>query len=169
MAKIIVLGNSGAGKSTLTTALGQIKDIEYLHLDPLVFKYNWNEPSFKEMEEKVDEMLTKSNWIIDGNYINNALKRFEECDTVYFLDINRFVCLHSVLKRHRTYKGKYRASRSLYCDEKITKDYLKWVFFDFYKTSRKHILNYLKTHSDKNIIVFKNRRQVNKYLKEVSK
>ena len=67
MAKIIVLGNSGAGKSTLTTALGQIKDIEYLHLDPLVFKYNWNEPSFKEMEEKVDEMLTKSNWIIDGN------------------------------------------------------------------------------------------------------
>ena len=119
--------------------------------------------------KKWKKKLTKPEWIIDGNYINNALRRFEECDTVYFLDINRFVCLHSVLKRHRTYKGKYRASRSLYCDEKITKDYLNWVFNQFYKTSRKHILNYLKTHSDKNIVVFKNRRQVNKYLEEVSK
>ena len=54
MAKIIVLGNSGAGKSTFTTALGQMKNIEYLHLDPLVFKYNWNDPSFEEMEEKVN-------------------------------------------------------------------------------------------------------------------
>lgn len=166
MKKIIVLGNSGAGKSTLTSFLAKSKNIDYLHLDPLVFKYNWKEPNFKEMEEKVTEMLKKESWIIDGNYINNALKRFEECDTVFFLDINRFVCLSSVLKRHRKYKGKNRESRSPYCDEKITSDYLNWVFYKYYKTSRKHILNYIENNPDKNIIIFKNRRQVNKYIKE---
>ena len=49
--------------------------------------------------------------------------------------------------------------------EKITKNYLKWVFNDFYKTSRKTIKNFIKDNPDKKIIIFKNRRQVNKYLR----
>ena len=165
MKKIIVLGNSGSGKSTFTSILSKKLNINLLHLDPLVYKFSWDNPEFDEMEEKVNQMLNENSWIIDGNFLNNATKRFKECDCVFFLDLNRFVCLRSVIKRHKQYKGKHRDSRSDFCDEKLTRAYLKWVFTDFYKTSRKFILNYIKENTDKKIIVFKNRRQVNKYLK----
>ena len=165
MNKIIVLGNSGSGKSTLTQLLAEKLHMDYLHLDPIVYKYSWDKPEFNEMESKVKDMLTKPSWIIDGNFLFNALNRFDECDSVIFLDFNRFICTYSVLKRHNKYKGKHRDSRSDFCDEKITKNYLKWVFKDFYKTSRKTILKFIKENPDKKVIIFKNRRQVNKYLR----
>ena len=167
MKKIIVLGNSGSGKSTLTIQLANKLHIEKLHLDPIVYKYSWDNPEFNEMEEKVNQLIPKESWIIDGNFLNNASKRFDECDTIYFLDLNRFICVYSVLKRHHQYKGKHRDSRSDDCDEKITLNYLKWVFSEFYKTSRKTIKKYIEENPDKNVIIFKNRRQVNKYLRGI--
>ena len=52
MSKIIVLGNSGSGKSTFTKKLAEKLNIDYLHLDPLVYKYSWDKPEFEEMESK---------------------------------------------------------------------------------------------------------------------
>ena len=166
MSKIVVLGNSGSGKSTLTTLLAEKLKIKHLHLDPLVFKYSWDEPKFDEMEQCVSNLLKEDSWIIDGNFLNNAKQRFELCNVIYFLDINRFTCLRSVLKRHKQYKGKHRDSRSDNCDERITKNYLKWVFFEYYRTSRKRIIEFIKNNPDKKVIVFKNRHQINKYLRE---
>ena len=166
MNKILVLGNSGAGKSSFTSLLAKKLNIDYLHLDKIVYKYNWDSPCFDDLRYEVDNFITKEKWIMDGNFLNNSLNRFQECDTIYFLDINRFVCLISVLKRNKKYKGKQRESRSDFCDEKITFSYLKWVFFDFYRTSRKEIKKILIENSNKKVIVFKNRRQINKYTKE---
>ena len=168
MKKVIVLGNSGSGKSTFTTLLADKLHIDFLHLDPLVYKYSWDNPEFEEMEKKVEELIYKDSWIIDGNFLNNALNRFKECDTIVFLDLNRFVCMNSVIKRHKKYKGKHRDSRSDDCDEKLTLSYLKWVVRDFYKTSRKIILKHIKDHPEKKVVILKNRRQVNNYLKEVN-
>ena len=168
MKKVIVLGNSGSGKSTFTTLLADKLHIDFLHLDPLVYKYSWDNPEFEEMEKRVEELIYKDSWIVDGNFLNNALNRFKECDTIVFLDLNRFICMNSVIKRHKKYKGKHRDSRSDDCDEKLTLSYLKWVVRDFYKTSRKTILKYIKDHPEKKVVILKNRRQVNNYLKEVN-
>ena len=61
------------------------------------------------MEKQIDEFLKKDNWIIDGNFLNYSTDRFLKCDTVYFLDINRFTCLFSVIHRYFLYKGKKRS------------------------------------------------------------
>ena len=45
---------------------------------------------FKEMEDKVSQLLAKPSWIIDGNFINNALKRFELCDCSCFSKSNNY-------------------------------------------------------------------------------
>lgn len=166
MSKILVLGNSGSGKSTLTITLAKKMNIEYLHLDTLVYKHNWDIPEYEQMELIVNDFIKKENWIMDGNFINNALSRYQECDTIFFLDINRFICLYSVLKRKRIYQGKKRESRSDLVDERITFSYLKWVFIDYYKTSRKKILEFIKNNPSKKIVIFKNRKQVNNYIKE---
>lgn len=166
--KILVLGNSGSGKSTFTQTLSQKMNIPFLHLDTIIYKHDWKEPEFEQAQHIVYDFMKKENWIIDGNFLNKIVNRFEECNCIYFLDFNRFICLWSVIKRYFKYKGKKRSSRSNYCDEKLTFDYLKWVGIDYYKTSRKTIKNYLSQHSEKKIIIFKNRKQVQKYLKELS-
>ena len=166
MAKIVVLGNSGSGKSSLTASLAKKLNISYLHLDKIVYKQSWNQPCYEDLEKEVNNLIDEKNWIMDGNFLYNCQERFTKCDTIYFLDINRFVCLFSVLKRNKKYKGKTRESRSDLCDEQITRSYLKWVFFDFYKTSRKIIIKMIKDNPDKKVVVFKNRRQINKFLME---
>ena len=165
MNKILVLGNSGAGKSSFTRELADILKYDYIHLDTIVYQQSWDQPHFKEMEEYIQVILKKDNWIIDGNFLNNAQERFGQCDTIFFLDINRFTCLFSALFRNYKYKGKYRESRNVNCDEKITKSYLKWIFVDFYKTSRIKIYDIINKNQDKQIIVFKNRKAIKKYLR----
>ena len=165
MDKILVLGNSGAGKSLFTSSLANKLHIDYIHLDTIVYQQSWDYPQFEDMKECVDKMLLKEKWIIDGNFLNNSLERFDNCDTIFFLDINRFTCLYSVLKRNFKYKGKHRESRNENCDERITKSYLKWVFIDYYKTSRKKIIEIINNSQNKNVVVFKTRKQINKYVK----
>ncbi len=168
MSKILVLGNSGSGKSTFTSQLAKKLQIDFLHLDTLIYKHDWQKPEYEEMEKHIHSFLMKDAWIIDGNFLKKAPERFCLCDTLYFLDINRFTCLFSVLHRYFKYKGKHRDSRSDLCDEKITKDYLKWVFYDFYKTSRKTIYKWIEEHPEKKVYIFKNRHQIKKHLKEVN-
>ena len=166
MNRILVLGNSGAGKSSFTVSLAKKLNINYLHLDKIVYKMSWDLPCFEDLQIEINKIINDEKWIMDGNFLNNCTNRFEECDTIFFLDINRFVCLFSVLKRNKKYKGKPRESRSDLCDEKITFSYLKWVFWDYYRTSRKQIKKIILDDSDKKVIVFKNRKQINKYIKE---
>lgn len=166
MSKILILGNSGSGKSTFTKKLANKLNIDYLHLDTIIYKHSWTNPEFEAMEQKIQDYILKPSWIIDGNFLNKATSRFTECDTIYFLDINRFVCLFSVINRYFKFKGKKRDSRSDLCDEKLTKDYLKWVFSGFYKTSRKRIYDFIKQNPNKKVIIFNSRRQINKFIKE---
>ncbi|MCI5744694.1 MAG: hypothetical protein MR270_00180 [Erysipelotrichaceae bacterium] len=168
MKKIIVLGNSGSGKSTFTKNLSKITNIDALHLDVLIYKHDWKTSEYESVKHKIDDFINKDTWIIDGNFLKKSPQRFTLCDTIYFLDINRFTCLFSVIYRYFKYKGKHRDSKSDLCDEKLSKDYLKWVFINYYKTSRKYILNYIENCSDKKVIIFKTRRQIRRYLKEIS-
>jgi len=169
MAKILILGNSGSGKSTFGRQLANVLHYDILFLDKFTYETSWDKPNFKAMEEKVAEYLKKDNYIIDGNFIDHFTNRYEDCDTIFFLDVNRFTCLSSVLERKRMYKGKTRESRNDNCDERITKDYLKWVFFDFYKTSRKRILNILKDNNNKKVIILKTRKEMRSYINELTK
>lgn len=165
MNKILVLGNAGAGKSFFTKKLADKLNYDYIHLDTIVYQKSWDHPHFEEMEEYIKKTINREKWIIDGNFLNNAPQRFVQCDTIFFLDINRFTCFFSAIFRAFRYKGKTRESRNENCDEKITMSYLKWIFFDFYKTSRKKIYKIIQNNPQKNIIVFKNRKEINRYLR----
>ena len=168
MKKILILGNSGSGKSTFAINLSKHLNIKCLHLDKLVYPDSWDKPEHQNMEKEVSLFVNDDSWIIDGNYLNHALERFDLCDTIFFLDINRFVCLHSVVSRKRKYQGKDRVSRSSKVDEKLNRSFLNWVFFGFYATSRKKIKKLLK-ETNKKVVILKSRKQVNKYLEELNK
>ena len=168
MNKIVVLGNSGSGKSTLTKKIAHILNIPYLHLDTIVWKHDWQENELNDIENTIYSFISQDKWICDGNFLKKATKRFKLCDTIIFLDMKSYLCYFRVIKRYFQFKNKPRESRSILCNEKLSKDFLKWVRKDFYKQSRPKILNMCAT-LNKNIIILKNKKEIKNFFISLQK
>ena len=66
--RILVIGSPGAGKSTFAKELSKIIGIPVYHLDKVYWLPNFEKPNEDDFINKVDEIITKDEWIIDGNY-----------------------------------------------------------------------------------------------------
>ena len=119
------------------------------------------------MNSIVDDFLeSNDSWVIDGNYSKVGTKRFMECDQVIFLNYNRFTCLKGVIKRYKDNIGQTRSDMADGCDEKLDFPFLWWVFHKGRNHKRRKRLHSFAT-SCKNHLIFKNRKQLNKYLSEL--
>lgn len=167
--KIQIIGYSGSGKSTLARKLGEYYNIPVLHLDSVHFKNNWEERTDEEFNEIVSRFIEENeSWIIDGNYSRIAPIRFEISDQLIFLNYNRFVCYFSARKRYKKYKNKTRPDMAEGCNEKFDSEFKKWLLYK--GRTKKRQRKYMKLiNNHKNGIVFKNRKQTNKYLNSLIK
>lgn len=87
MKKIIVIGCSGSGKSTFARKLSALVNIPLYYLDMLWYKSDKTTLLREDFDEKLRNLMRKSEWIIDGNYQRTLEMRLKECDTVFLLDI----------------------------------------------------------------------------------
>jgi adenylate kinase family enzyme len=165
--RIIIVGNSGSGKSTISRQLGELLKLPVVHLDKEYWQKGWVRPPQEEWNEKIKTLVSAPEWIMDGIFSDSLEIRLIRADTVIFLDYNRFVCLYGALKRWRTYLGKSRPDAAEGCVEKIDFVLLKWVLWTFPNKSRKKIINHLSKHDSKNIIVIKNRKALNQFLRTI--
>ena len=164
--RIILVGSGGSGKSYLAKKLADITGYPMTHLDNEYWKPNWVKTLRDEWAEKQKNLISGDGWIIDGNYNSSMELRFAAADLVIFLDINRFICMWSALKRH----GKKRSDLPEYLDEKMNFefiDFLKWMW-TFPKTGKKTILALHEKYPDKPFIVVKSRMEMRKLLNEWS-
>ena len=116
--------------------------------------------------EKQRKMIENPAWILDGNYRDTLEMRVEPCDTVIYLDYPRRVAIFGIFKRYLQYRNKQRDSIAEGCKEKIDRSFFKWVW-NFKKNAKPRIFEKLKKYENiKNILIFKNRKQLNKFLKE---
>ena len=152
MKKIIIIGSCGAGKTTFAQKINKKLNLPLTNLDQLYWKPGWERTSKTEWREKVEQLVKGDKWIIDGNYQSTFDIRFPACDTIIFLDINRFTCLFRILKR-RFLKNRIDVLNK--CEEKIDWKFLKWVLWDFPQKGKKKIKKYLKKY-DKKVVVLKN-------------
>lgn len=90
--------------------------------------------------------------------------RFKSTDIVIFLDINRFVCLASVLIRN----GKRRSDTPQYLEEKFDKGFSHFCkgLWNFSKTRKRTIIGLHKNYPDKPFFVIKSRRKMKKLLSQ---
>ena len=165
--KIQIIGYSGAGKSTLGKKLSKFYNLPVIHMDSLNFLNNWVERDRKEFNDIVNDFLTKNDaWVIDGNYFKIAPLRYEQADLVIYLKYNRFTCLKGVISRFHKYKNTSRPDMAKGCKERLNLSFLMWVLFKGRtRKRRKHMLEVVK--NAKNGLIFKNRKQLDRYLKEV--
>lgn len=119
MERILIIGCGGAGKSTLARQLGEKLGIPVVHLDRIWWTGNWENVTREEFDARLAEELEKPRWIIDGNYKRTFPVRLQKCDTVLYLDFNRFVCLWGMFKRVVSGYGKTRPDMGGNCPERF--------------------------------------------------
>ncbi len=142
MRKIVIIGPAGAGKSTLARELSKILDIEVFHLDRYFWQPGWKELPKKARIEKLQELVQKDKWIIEGSYFSTSDVRLQSCDTVIFLDMPLLLCLQRVLARRFNKQQQQRLDLPVGCKERLSPRYMvKLLLFPF--IGRKTLVNKL--------------------------
>ena len=166
--KIAIIGYSGSGKSTLAGRLAEHYDIPVLYFDRVQFRPNWEirPQASKEIMTKTFLDLHKD-WVIDGNYSKLFFeRRMEETDVIILLLFNRFACLHRVWRRYRKYKNQSRPDMGDGCNEKLDREFVKWVLRDGRsKTTRQRFQNVIARYPEKTVVI-KNQRQLDAYMRK---
>lgn len=167
MKRIAIVGCPGAGKSTLAVQLRTVLNLEVIHLDAYFWKPGWVETPQQEWVEIHDELIEKSEWIMDGNYARTSMHRFVAADTVIFLDYSRWLCLWRGFKRVIRYHGRTRPDLAVGCPEKFDWEFEKWIW-RFPKNDRIRIVETIKGFQDiRTIFWFRKPGETKKFLKDL--
>ena len=166
MERVMIIGCGGAGKSTLARKLGEKTGLPVVHLDKIFWRPGWVSISQEEYDILHRAALAKDRWIMDGNFDRTIPERLTRCDTVIYLDFPRITCLMGVLKRILTTYGMVRPDMGEGCPERFDWEFLCWVW-NFNKNKRERNYQLLSEVEGVNIIILKNRRQVERFLQNL--
>ena len=162
--KIAIVGAPGTGKTTLSNILSKLYDIEATHIDGIHHLENWVQRDKEERDKIILDIVKRDKWIIDGTYKATLKPRFEAADLIIWLDYSSLAQIKGVMERYLKNKGKEKPEIPG-CKEKMDKEFFTYVL-KYNKEKRKNIVNNLEGIDKSKLIVFKNRRQLNKWLKE---
>lgn len=161
--KIAIVGAPGTGKTTLSNILSKLYNIEATHIDGIHHMENWVQRDKDERDRMILDVVSKDKWIIDGTYKATLKPRFEAADLIIWLDYSSFAQIKGVMTRFLKNKGKEKPEIPG-CKEKMDKEFFTYVL-RYNKDKRKNIVNNLEGIDKSKVIVFKNRRQLNKWIK----
>lgn len=167
MQRIWITGSSGAGKTTLANIIGNKLNIPVYHNDKIFWLDSWQERPVNEQIKITKDITEKDMWIYEGNRFNDCKKdgRYNECDTIIFLKINRFTCLYRFIRRYFKYRGAQRPDITAGCLEKIDIEIVKYILVDFpnKKNKRQKLFDEAK-QDGKNVIIVNGRKSIKTFL-----
>ena len=162
-----MIGSGGSGKSTFARRIGQLLNIEVIHLDTHYWNPGWVETPKAQWLRTVEELLRRDSWIIDGNYPGTLELRLKACDTVIFLDMSRPTCLWRVLKRLVLYRNTGRPDMTVGCTEKFNLEFIRWVW-DYPRRTRPKVIRMLSENSgNKKVVRLRSRAEVERFLTDL--
>ena len=162
--RISIIGGSGTGKTTLSENLGNILNLPVYHIDAFHHLENWVERDKAERNKLIMEKVSEDKWIIDGTYKDTLKERLDISDLVIYLDYSSIAAVKGALQRYFKYKGKERKDIPG-CNEKISFHFISWVW-NWRKNKRDTVLECLKEVDENKVLIFKNRRKLNKWFKD---
>lgn len=158
MKKVIIIGCPGAGKSTFARALHKKTKLPLFYLDMLFWNSDMTHVSREIFDKRLAQILNQESWIIDGNYGRTMETRLKECDTVFLLDFSVDVCLSGVSERI----GKAREDMP-WVEQEFDSDFKQWII-DFSNIELPQVYSLLEKYSNKNILIFKSRQEIDDFL-----
>lgn len=166
MKRILIIGNAGSGKTTFAKVLAEKTNLPLIHLDKLFWCGEWEHLSREEFDDVLQKELDKPEWIIDGNFSRTLPHRLEYADTVFYFDLPTITCLWGSTVRVIKNYGKTRDDMGGNCPEYFDKQKasLYKAIFSFNRTHRKKYRKLLGEQNNKNVVIFKSRKQAYSYL-----
>lgn len=161
--KIAIIGAPGTGKTTLANKLSEIYHIEATHIDGLHHLKNWQIRDKAERDKMILDIVEKDEWIIDGTYRSTLKTRLESADLIVWLDFSTIAQLKGILSRYFKNKG-IEKPEIPGCKEKMDKEFFFYVL-KYNKNKRNIIAENLEGINKNKVLIFKNRKSVNKWIK----
>ena len=158
--KIIILGCPGSGKSTFAKRLHDRTDIPLIHLDNIWWKEDRSHISRDEFDIKLEAVLNEDEWIIDGDYSRTYEVRIRNCDTIIFLDYDLDTCMEGITIR----TGQKREDIP-WVEEELDEELVEDVR-NYHQIKYPILMELFKKYQDKQLIIFKNRADADKWIKE---
>ena len=108
MKKILIIGISGTGKSHLAHRLSEQTGIPTTHCDDIAWKSGWIAEDPAIVSRKLQKVLDKNTWIIEGYIAPLASERVNQADLIIYLDFPGYLALLGGITRWWMYRGKER-------------------------------------------------------------
>jgi len=162
--KISIIGGPGTGKSTLANNLGKTLNLPIYHIDGIHHLENWQIRDKSDRDKIILDTIKTSKWIMDGTYSSTLEMRVESSDMIIFLNFSTFARLKGILARYFKNRNKERVEIPG-CKERMTLEFLKFTI-NWNKTKGKNINSVLEKYKNKKILIFTNRKQLNKWYKK---
>lgn len=162
--KIAIIGGSGTGKTTLAINLGKELNIPVYHIDGIHHLENWEIRDKAQRDKIILEKVNESKWLIDGTYTSTLKERIQKADIVIYLDYSSFAQVKGILGRFIKNHGKEKKEIPG-CKEKMSWDFFIWVWC-WRKNKRQNIINNINLVDSNKVLIFKNRKQLNKWYKK---
>jgi len=97
--KINVVGTSGCGKTTFGKNLANVLSVEYIEMDALYWGKDWSWVDDEDFFSKITIALEKDAWVLDGNYNRTIPIKWENVNTVIWLDFSFCRTMFQAIKR----------------------------------------------------------------------
>ena len=168
VSRISIIGGSGTGKTTLSESLSKDVNIPVYHIDGIHHLKNWKVRDSNERDKIILDLIKKEKWIIDGTYHSTLQARLEKSDLIIYLDYSTLAQVKGALGRFIKNHGKEKPEIPG-CNEQMTFKFFIFVV-NWRKNKRQFIIDALENIDKDKILIFKNRRKLNKwYKKEIGK
>ena len=166
--KISIIGGSGTGKTTLSESLSKDLNMPVYHIDGIHHLKNWEIRKKEETDKIIHDIIKKDKWIIDGTYTKTLEDRVKVSDLIIYLDYSTIAQVKGAMGRFIKNHGKEKPEIPG-CKEQMTFKFFMLVV-KWRKNKRQFIIDALENIDKDKIIIFKNRRKLNKwYKKEIGK
>ena len=165
MQRILVIGSSGTGKSTLARQLASKLALPVIHLDKEYWLPGWVAPEPDAWQTRVEELVAREAWVMDGNYSGTFAVRVPRADAIVWLDLPRRIFFPRAVWRIAKGYGRVRPDLPPGCPEKIDLEFLfKWVW-TYPTRSRPRTLSLLETLQGRMpIVVLRTPREVRAFV-----
>ena len=163
MKRVMIIGCPGAGKSTLARRLQEVTGLPLYYLDMLWHKPDRTTIPKEEFDRALAEIVSRDEWIIDGNYGRTLEMRMAACDTVLLLDLPLEICLSGAESRI----GCERADMP-WVEESFDPEFRQWIL-DFPRDNLPRIYELIEKYKDeKQIHVFRTREEAEAFISQVT-
>lgn len=161
--RISIIGGPGTGKTTLANKLGEKYSIPVYHLDGIHHLENWVPRDKEERDKIILEKASQEKWIMDGTYKTTLEERAKKSDMIIYLKYSKLARIKGIMGRYLKNRNKEKAEIPG-CKEKMDMEFFKFTL-NWDKTKGNTIEDVLEKNKDKEIIIFKNRKQLNRWYK----